>query len=117
MLCWQVERTVQRGDVPVTTWTWLPAPQLGPGEGARPFDPKRDLRRLSAKDDYSTGLVDYCPVHGANVTLMHGGMRCPAHQKIIMHINAKRERSKHEAAKREERRAFVRVNGIHGPPR
>ena len=114
---WQEERIIQRGQERVSSWVWLPAPSLAAGDRPRQFDPKPDLQRLSAKEDYSMGLVDYCPIHGVNVALLHGGCRCPAHMKMLKHIHAKRDRARSEAAQKENQKAFIRLNGIHGPPR
>ena len=89
---------------------WAPAPTVV----NTPFDPGRDLVELSAKKDYSLGMIDYCPVHGINVTELHTDGRCNSHKREVRNIAIRKQRQRRDVENKNAQRAFVRAHGVQG---
>ena len=91
-------------------YVWAPASTEREHEHAA----TTDLVTLNCKDDYSIGLVDYCPIHGVHVGLMHaGGQRCNEHRKAVKAANRRRTEKIEAQAAKAAQAAWVRANGKH----
>ena len=88
----------------------MPAPK-GSGEGGRILE--CDLDKFSLQDgDYSMGLVDFCPVHGVNIDLLHGRRRCKAHAHKLANIAATKAERARAADHRQNQQAWIARNGV-----
>ena len=72
-----------------------------------------DLDEFSlVKGDYSMGLVPFCPHHGVNIQLLHGGDRCRQHKSKLANIAANKAARAEASESRRARQAWVAANGV-----
>ncbi len=93
-------------------WAWGPVDSDG-----APASTRDDYREVQIGKHFSLGLVDFCPCHGVNVSIMHPEGRCVEHRKLLKSIQVRRAENKAAAAAKESHQAWVRAHGTHNSSR
>jgi len=83
-------------------------------KSGKPTACKEDLLLLSAADgDFQLGNVEWCPNHGVNIAVLHGGQRCKPHRKVVRAQAVGRIQKEMAAKERQRYQAWIASNGSH----